>query len=88
MEAPPGFEPGNKGFADLCLTTWLCRRIMPRQARHFSLARVAGFEPAHDGIRIRCLTAWRYPNITAVLIFYGVGSGIRTHVYRSHNPGS
>ncbi len=23
MEAPPGFEPGDKGFADLGLTTWL-----------------------------------------------------------------
>ena len=23
LEAPPGFEPGNKGFADLGLTTWL-----------------------------------------------------------------
>ena len=79
MEATPGFEPGNKGFADLCLTTWLCRRRMPEKSGTVRLARVAGFEPAHDGIRIRCLTAWRYPNI-------GVDSGIRTHVYRSHNP--
>ena len=27
LEAPPRFELGNKGFADLCLTTWLWRRI-------------------------------------------------------------
>ena len=25
MEAAPGFEPGDEGFANLCLTTWLCR---------------------------------------------------------------
>ncbi len=25
MEAAPGFEPGNGGFAVLCLTTWLHR---------------------------------------------------------------
>ena len=25
VEATPRFELGNKGFADLCLTTWLCR---------------------------------------------------------------
>ena len=27
LEATPGFEPGNRGFADPCLTTWLCRHI-------------------------------------------------------------
>ena len=26
----PGFEPGNKGFADLCLTTWLCSHLGDR----------------------------------------------------------
>ena len=27
LEVPPGFEPGNEGFADLCLTAWLWYRI-------------------------------------------------------------
>ena len=27
VEAASGFEPENGGFADLCLTTWLCRLI-------------------------------------------------------------
>ena len=25
LEAASGFEPENNGFADRCLTTWLCR---------------------------------------------------------------
>ena len=28
MEAPPRFELGHGGFADLCLTTWLWCRIL------------------------------------------------------------
>ena len=71
MEAPPGFEPGNKGFADLCLTAWLWRHMMSSDFSLLDLlARVEGFEPSHDGIRIRCLTAWRYP-IAYYLINWG-----------------
>ena len=29
LEATAGIEPADKGFADLCLTTWL-RRLMPQ----------------------------------------------------------
>ena len=40
MEAASRFELENGGFADLCLTTWLCRRI------NRLLERETGFEPA------------------------------------------
>ena len=50
LEAPPGFEPGNKGFADLCLTTWLWRLIKLRTRCIFTscplLERITGLEPA------------------------------------------
>ena len=49
MEASPGIGPGNKGFADLCLTAWLWRRIKLRVQNHFRtrpLERITGIEPA------------------------------------------
>ena len=30
MEVTPRFELGNEGFADPCLTTWLCHRMKER----------------------------------------------------------
>ena len=47
-EAAPGFEPGSRGFADLCLTTWLCRPLsddLRRKSEHYhsgGLTRVQG----------------------------------------------
>jgi hypothetical protein len=38
MEAAPGFEPGNKGFAVLCLTTWLCRLNSQLQQKYDSIS--------------------------------------------------
>ena len=49
MEAPPGFEPGNKGFADLCLATWLWRRINKKRGLRF----LPVFIGAEDEIRTR-----------------------------------
>ncbi len=46
MEAVPGFEPGDKGFADPCLTTWLYRH-----SREWLNAYVNN--GAEDGIRTR-----------------------------------
>ena len=47
MEASPGFEPGHKGFADLCLTTWLCRRVGADygvRTRYLDLGKVALYQ--------------------------------------------
>ncbi len=49
LEAPPRFELGHKGFADLCLTTWLWRHIYEVQSS----------EPLWSGLRGSILTARR-----------------------------
>jgi hypothetical protein len=44
QEAAPGFEPGSRGFADLCLTTWLCRpsggHLLPGDVHYHNEARI------------------------------------------------
>ena len=50
LEVTPGFEPGNEGFADLCLTTWLCHHMDNRSKILLLLSFGAG-----DGARTRYL---------------------------------
>ena len=57
LEATPRFELGNQGFADPCLTTWLCRRRMEKGAvpgRPFHLERLTRLELATS-----TLARWR-----------------------------
>ena len=46
LEAPPGFEPGDEGFADPGLTTWLWRHMVARD----------GIEPPTRGFSVLCST--------------------------------
>src|SRR5688572_2537489 len=45
-EAPVGIEPTNRGFADLCLTTWLRRREAPKIAPRLEAQQAAPKMPS------------------------------------------
>ena len=58
LEAPPRFELGNKGFADLRLTTWLWRlvgAVDETRTRDLHLGKVALYQLSY--YRMWCLGA-------------------------------
>ena len=82
-KAPPRFELGNKGFADLCLTTWLWRRIQITKDAYFCVFCLV-VNGAEDEIRTRdiCLgkaTLYHWAT-SAYLLLYGADEGTWTHM--------
>ena len=56
LEATPRFELGNQGFADPCLTTWLCRHTGAddeARTRYLHLGKVALYQMSY--VRRWCL---------------------------------
>src|SRR2546426_8470338 len=47
-EAPVGIEPTNRGFADLCLTTWLRRRWKGKVARRLLFCKAVDLFPSKN----------------------------------------
>ena len=62
LEGVPGFEPGDKGFADLRLTTWLYSHL------DIKMGRSMGIEPTNVGATIRCVNHFA---TTATLLLAG-----------------
>jgi hypothetical protein len=63
LEAASGFEPENGGFADLCLTTWLCRLLK-------KMERETGFEPATSTLARLHSTTELFPLNQKLLIYF------------------
>ena len=59
FQVPPGFGPGNEGFADLCLTTWLWHHkngaVDETRTRDLHLGKVALYQLSY--YRLWCLGA-------------------------------
>ena len=90
LEAPPRFELGNRGFADPCLTTWLCRQTMERplsfgasdeaRTRYLHLGKVALYQMSYT--RIVCPGSCGY----ATSWGFGASGRNRTNDTRIFSP--
>ena len=76
MEARAGIEPANKGFADLCLTTWLPRHCMLRNRLSVSASariRNACYHHYMDLMAKRELLEQRLKEAAPLLVAYSGG---------------
>ena len=68
MEVTPGFEPGNHGFADQCLTAWLCHQKNgaddEARTRYLHLGKVALYQMSY--IRIHGASGRNRTNDTRI----------------------
>ena len=86
MAGVPGFEPGNAGIKNRCLTAWRYPNTVAvtRKYRR-NMAGVPGFEPGNAGIKNRCLTAWRYPIRTTLTGEWCGRRDLNSHTLRRQN---
>jgi hypothetical protein len=94
-EAAPGFEPGSRGFADLCLTTWLCRPLSGLellQSEHYHSEALIGVqgvfgEYTAEGAMNASLMGQAYlsgPRPQLELIAVGASQCVRPPMVRCH----
>ena len=89
MEVTPRFELGNEGFADPCLTTWLCHRIRENgEVRRF-LCFWSGRRGSNSLPRPwqgRALPDELRPQMTPMFQRHGASGRSRTNDTRIFNP--
>ena len=73
---------GDKGFADLCLTTWLCRLIENKD----KMERKTGFEPATPTLARWCSTPELFPLDCGTLQSIESAITIKTYLFRLCQP--
>ena len=90
MEVTPRFELGNEGFADPCLTTWLCHRIRENgELTPFSLFVWSGRRGSNSLPRPwqgRALPDELRPHLTPIFQRHGASGRSRTNDTRIFSP--